>query len=251
MRKLALMLSLLALGALGLTSCGGGNDDDTIAASAAETPVASEADPARKPCRPFSFYRLAVDKGDISCRGGRRVILDLANNRLPGSWSCTGLDADVVCTKEPGASSTIVITAHFDSEAAAVEADPGTILSDEEVIGRKANDWAGLFAMDALAACRYYAGGQPACERAGCQRVGHPEPIRNCAPPSSEFRESFADATVERVAVSAPGATAEFSNGESVQFHAGKDERWHIAKRWIKDSLTRSRSLPGHQPRPG
>ena len=56
-----------------------------------------------KPCRPFAFYRLTVVEGDISCREARRVIHDLANDRLPGSWSCTGGGTpDVVCTKEAG-----------------------------------------------------------------------------------------------------------------------------------------------------
>ncbi len=120
MKKLALLLSLLALGALGPTACA---DDETTAASEAETTVGSEADPARKSC-PVPRYRLAVNQGDISCHGARRVILDLANNRLPGSWSCTRREGDVVCTKEPGASSRIVITARFASEAAAAAVDP-------------------------------------------------------------------------------------------------------------------------------
>ena len=42
--------------------------------------------------------------------------------------------------------------------------------------------------------------GQPACERADCERVGG-WPIKNCKPLPSKFRESFADATVERVVV--------------------------------------------------
>jgi hypothetical protein len=114
MRKLALLFSLLALGVLGLVACGGSDDDEATAA----------ADPARRFCR-VPHYRLAVDEGDISCHGARRVILDLANNRLPGSWSCTGDGTpDVVCTKQPGASSRIVITARFASGAPAVDADP-------------------------------------------------------------------------------------------------------------------------------
>jgi hypothetical protein len=210
MKKLALLPLLLALGALGLVGCGGGDDDESTAGPA--TPITDEgnpydelaADPAdnkscgtaagrgltvvegdiscrearrlmhrvgynripyqwrcmgpegatggyevcanlpgassrivikvrfgrrvagNKPCRPFSFYRLTVVEGDISCREARRVILDLANNRLPGSWSCTGGGTPdvVVCTKESGASSGVVITARFASEAGAVEADP-------------------------------------------------------------------------------------------------------------------------------
>ena len=81
--------------------------------------------------------------------------------------------------------------------------------------------------------CRYM--GQPACERMACQRVGHPEPIKNCTPVSAEFRESFADATVERVRCRRTTTpTAEFSNGESVEFD-DKDSVWFITERWIKD----------------
>ena len=209
MRKLALLLSLLAFGALGLVACGGGDDEEATAASATETTDDGNpydydelaADPAdnkscanpggrgltvvqgdfscrearrlmhrvaynrvpyqwrcigpegatggyevctnlpgtssrivikvrfgrraeNKSCRTVSFYQLTVVEGDISCRAARRVILLLANNSLPGSWSCTGRDADVVCTKEPAASPGIVIMARFASEAAALEVDP-------------------------------------------------------------------------------------------------------------------------------
>ena len=46
MRRLAPLLSLLALGALGLIACGGGDDDQTAAAPETETTTASEPTPA-------------------------------------------------------------------------------------------------------------------------------------------------------------------------------------------------------------
>jgi hypothetical protein len=208
MKKLALLLSLLALGVPGLVACGGGDDDEATAAPA--TPITDDgnpydelaADPAdnkscanpggrgltvvegdfscrearrlmhrvgynrvpyqwrcigpegatggyevctnlpgassrivikvrfgrraaeNKSCGTAAGRGLTVVEGDISCRAARRVILLLANNSLPGSWSCTGGDADVVCTKEPAASPGIVITARFAGEAAALEVDP-------------------------------------------------------------------------------------------------------------------------------
>ena len=172
MRKLALLLSLPALGALGLVACGGGDDDQTTAASDIETPVGS---------------------------GG---------------------------------------------EAVTVEDDPGTEnrLSNEERIEQKGNLWAAAFAADGNT-CRFM--GQPACEREGCERVAT-GPIKNCTPPSAEFRKSFADATVERVVFSEDNhhATAEFSNGESVEFEGqradegGKAEGWRhraffITEGWV------------------
>ena len=127
MKKLARLLALLALGALGLVACGGGNGDQTAAASETETTgdrtTRDELAAGNKSCGAFlpdhdPPWRLAVVEGDISCRGTRRVMDDWAYNRLPSSWRCTGPEANVVCTKEPGASSRIVITAHFDLEAA-------------------------------------------------------------------------------------------------------------------------------------
>ena len=53
MKKLALLLSLLALGALGLVACGGGDDDETTAASA--TPITDEYNP---------YDELAADPAD-------------------------------------------------------------------------------------------------------------------------------------------------------------------------------------------
>ena len=53
MKKLALLLWLLALGALGLIACGGGDDDEITAASA--TPIADD-------CNPYD--ELAADPAD-------------------------------------------------------------------------------------------------------------------------------------------------------------------------------------------
>ncbi len=166
MRKLALLLSLLVLGALGLIACGGGDDDETTAAS---------------------------DPG--------------ANHRL----------------------------------------------SNEETIEQQGNEWAAAFAKAGPVTCRYM--GQPACERANCERVH--APIKNCRPPSAEFRESFADATIERVVIEGHYATAEFSNGESVEFEGQKADQgdnqgdktvegsvWFITERWIKEASKEAASEP-------
>ena len=134
MKKLALLLSLLVLGALGLTACGGGGDDEAAAASEAET-TREELAADNKSCGPFlpdhdPPFRLAVVEGDISCRVARRVMHDWADDRLPGSWSCHGPEVNVVCTKKPGrsaragVSSRLAITAHFDLEAASPPPTP-------------------------------------------------------------------------------------------------------------------------------
>lgn len=57
---------------------------------------------------------------------------------------------------------------------------------------------------------------QPACERIACKRVPG-IPIKNCAPPSSAFRKSFEDATVQDIAIKGDQAGVKFSNGETVR----------------------------------
>jgi hypothetical protein len=60
-----------------------------------------------------------------------------------------------------------------------------------------------------------------ACMRITCETAGGPnEPLHragNCTRPSAAFRKSFADATVQEVAIRGKRATAEFSNGERVE----------------------------------
>ena len=211
--------------------------------------AASATDPASKSCGTFDRWKLAVVEGDTSCRVTRRVMHDWVHDRLPICcyWICNGPDGDLACTKNPEASSRIVITARLASEAAAVEADPGnnSQLSNAERIEQAGNEWAALFAADRNT-CRHM--GQPACERMGCERVAY-DPIKNCTPPSAEFRESFADATVERVVVDGHHATAEFSNGELVEFEGQKADAgdkavegsaWFIPEEWIKKVARRN-----------
>ena len=108
-----------------------------------------------------------------------------------------------------------------DGDETAVAPETGTELSPEQKIEQAGNEWAPLFAAHDPAACRFMA--QPACEQLNCQSVSGP--IENCThtPPPSEFRQSFADATVQDVAFSGNYATARFSNGEAVEFFAVRD----------------------------
>jgi hypothetical protein len=103
-------------------------------------------------------------------------------------------------------------------------------LSPKQEVEQIGNKWAPLFAVapnpDACAefddqhpsrevAAKYM--NQPACEQAACERAGG-FAIENCTPSSSGFQESFADATVQDVAVKGDRAAAKFSNGEAVVF---------------------------------
>ncbi len=111
-------------------------------------------------------------------------------------------------------------------------------LSDRERLANVGNGWARLFANPGDASCRHM--GQPACERMGCERVGN-RPIKNCTPPSAEYRESFAGATVEWVAFAGRRATAMFSNGESVALEGVGD--WYVTEDWVK-RVARRNLLP-------
>jgi hypothetical protein len=114
MRTLALMLSLLALGALGLIDCDGG-DDETTAGSETETagdevPLSTPPEWAadKKSCGKHDRWRLRV-VGPVSCPAAHRVLRGVIHQGPPGSWFCGGPDARIDCTKEPG----LVIKARF------------------------------------------------------------------------------------------------------------------------------------------
>jgi hypothetical protein len=85
-------------------------------------------------------------------------------------------------------------------------------ISSEEKIEQTGNEWAALFAGG-----ERYCGlmTQGACERVTCE--SNAGPIENCTPPSSGFRKSFRDATVQDIAIKGDHAGAKFSNGESVE----------------------------------
>jgi hypothetical protein len=97
----ALLLSLLALGALGLVACGGDDDDQTTAASETET-TRDELAADYRSCGSFGRSRFAVVEGDISCREARGVMdANMAGGgaveNLPGGWICSGSDAYGEC----------------------------------------------------------------------------------------------------------------------------------------------------------
>ena len=123
----------IAVSALGLVACGGG-DDETTAAPA--TPITDKynpydqlaADPVdNKACGSSEGRGLTVVEGDISCREARRLFHRVAYNRLPYQWRCIGPEGATggyeVCSNLPGASSRIVIKVRFGREAV-TEADP-------------------------------------------------------------------------------------------------------------------------------
>jgi hypothetical protein len=274
MRKLALLLSLLALGALGLAACGGGDEGST---AASETVTVTTFAP-----------RLSLEQ-QIERTANRWAPL-FANgprcNRFMGQPACVRIACERPgnrpiknCTPPTDGfvnsfgDATVRDVAIKGDRAAAEFSNGGVIVLDVgdhhwggpmsivkvggnagrgsfdnttdtalplQQIERSANKWAQLFA-DGPRCNRYM--GQPACERADCERVSTGT-IKNCTPLSPEFRQSFADATVERVVVEGHHTTADFSNGESVEFEGQKADEgdpkgvghwaWFITEKWIK-----------------
>jgi hypothetical protein len=99
----------------------------------------------------------------------------------------------------------------------------------ERKVERIATDWAALFGADNLGWCNY--AGQPVCERADCERVGH-VPIENCTPLSAGYRRSFLDARVEDVAIRGDRAAVRFSNGEAIELYKDTSAAEHPAPWW-------------------
>jgi hypothetical protein len=235
MKKRALLPSLLALGALGLVACGGGDDDETSVASEIETTVESHGEAIRPQVYAGGcpsddpILRLEVVEGDVPCRVAHRVMQDYGETilRTPppvavGDWRCSGQpDRPLVCEKNPGET----VTARYGHTSG-----PPTLSSEQEV-ERVANSWAVLFG-DGPHCNRYM--GQPVCERISCERVGN-VPIENCTPLSAAFVSSFADATVQEIAVKGHQASVKFSNGGVVLLSGGWDHHyggpaWTIGK---------------------
>ena len=99
----------------------------------------------------------------------------------------------------------------------------------ETNIEQSANQWARLFA--AGETCNPHMN-QPACERAICTRNDPTDPpIRNCTLPSAEFRKSFRDARVEKIAIRGTRAAARFTNGATVELvNPKRADFWLIDK---------------------
>ena len=124
---------------------------------------------------------------------------------------------------------------------------PQAALSPKQQAERIANTWAALFGAaphpDACGeydelnparevAAKYMA--QPACERIDCVRISGP--IENCTPLSLGVQRSFADASVEDIAMKGRHrAVAQFSNGEPVALEGawGKDELDPTRPSWL------------------
>jgi hypothetical protein len=134
-------------------------------------------------------------------------------------------------------------TAGSETEAG-LSPEPKTaeVAREAALVAQIGNKWARLFAAVRGDACELMT--QPACERMICERHGGPiasssrwpdpnaRAIRDCTPPSPAFRDLFAGASVEEVAIRGERASARFSNGEALEFFHSYNlgAPWVIAK---------------------
>jgi hypothetical protein len=172
----------------------------------------------------------------------RRIRVAAASSLLAlgvlGLNACGGGDDDEGTVTEATVSPETTTEATVPPETTTVAKLPPV---NKQQLTRVANRWASRFAVKACTPIM----GQPVCVRLDCARhLG--DPIENCTPVSAAFQRSFADATVEDIAlkgiavigkpVAAPvhRAAVKFSNGEVVVFSGGvppgeKQLEWGIA----------------------
>jgi hypothetical protein len=206
MNKPALLLSLLAVGALGLVACGGGDDEDSATAAKASADTTTEAtarpDTTTAPPRSWSGGPeswLEAKLSPLARRNVREQVQEL-KAKLPRE-QVQELKRD---------------------------ANTEAKLSREQVqaLEREANEWARDFSRGGV--CDKYMG-QPTCAA-----LGSAPPDLGERDVSEAFQESFADATVEDIEserIELAGwadhplhvAAVKFSNGEVVVFSGGDE----------------------------
>jgi hypothetical protein len=202
-KKLALLLSLLALGALGLVACGGDDDDQSGAASETDTTTEATAPPDTTATAPPDYTQ-----GKLSEQARKNV-------REQEQELKAKLSREQV-------------------QELKRDANTEAKLSPEQVqaLKREANEWARLFSRTRLysrgGVCNKYTG-QPMCVRLSGSGPGagvHAPSV------SAAFQKSFADATVEDIKSErivlvrwtdhpVSYAAVKFSNGEVVVFNGG------------------------------
>jgi hypothetical protein len=195
--RLALLLSLLALGALGLIACGGADDEDsaTEAKVSADTTTKATGHPDTTTEAKLSRERVQELWAKLSREQVQELRVKLSRERV---------------------------------QELKREANAKAKLSREQVqeLKREANTWASVFA---VSACNNRYTGQPICGRLICRRDAVGPPIENCTRVSAAYQRSFADATVEDIKserillvgwTDSPlyEAAVKFSNGEAVVF---------------------------------
>jgi hypothetical protein len=191
-KKLALLLSLVALAALGLVACGGGDDED----SATEAKASAHTTTTATACPDYTDYIQGKLSSELACKNVRAQVQELKAKLPPEQMQELKLEGNIEAK-----------------------------LSTEQVqaLRLEANEWARDFSRGGV--CDKYMG-QPICVRLSGSGPGagvHATRV------SAAFQKSFADATVEDIKsvrielvrwTDSPlhVAAVKFSNGEVVVF---------------------------------
>jgi len=194
----ALLLSLLALGALGLVACGGGDDEDSAPAAKASADTTTEA---TAPPDTTTEAKLSDHARDSI----RAQMQELKAKLSPEQVQELKRDANTEAKLSP---------------------------EQVQALRLEANEWARHFSRGGV--CDKYMG-QPICVRLTRPPLGEIATTpRGDSPVSEAFQESFADATVENIEserIELAGwadhplyvAAVKFSNGEVVVFSGGDE----------------------------
>jgi hypothetical protein len=150
-------------------------------------------------------------------RDWRIYVLALALTGLVASGCGDDDDGD-----EPAGDQTTEVAVPGAEEAAALQEEIAD-QTDEEQITAVGEEWADLFGAEDEAMCAYLhpdLGGASSCAQY----------VIGALTGSSKLQGSFAGATVEGVEVGGDTATAEFSNGEQVEFSRDSDGAWKVTE---------------------
>lgn len=273
------MLSLLALAAVELVACGGGDDEDTtteakLSREQRVEQVGNEWAPLFAGRERFCELMTEPACERITCKsiGPRQA----ANAPPRARENCTPLSSQYRKSFDGATVTNVAITgdraaARFSNgETVALEKVnvPDPLAEDGDRLGwlihevggnagavafitKVGNAWAALFADDSSAVCGFI-NGQPLCQRF-TGRVGEPPDVGR----PSEFQRSFQGATVEHVEVrdakqiktkdgtliGLQNAVAEFSNGELVELIQEKTRQplFNQLGTWFVDDIPRAR----------
>ncbi len=261
----ALLLTLLALGALGLVACGGGDDDDERTTEARLSPeqrieqAGNEWAPLFAGRERFCELMTQPACGRVNCETISGPIENCTPT--PSKFRKSFVDAtvrDVVINGDRAAArfsngETVELEKVELPDPLAEDGDRfgwlihrfGGNAGDLAFITKVGDAWAPLFAEDNSAACEFMFG-QPLCEEF-FGRVGEPPEVGR----PSAFQESFADARVERVElkdakqirakdgtpIELHRAAAAFSNGKVVEFIEETDAPRSDLGKWFVENV--------------
>ena len=256
--KLALQGSLLALGALGLVACSGGDGDETSTevGLSPEQKIEQEIEQAGNEWAPIFAGRERFCELMTQPACQRAPSLKFRKSFEDATVKDVAITGDAAAARFSNGE-TVELEKHNIPDPLAEGGDRvgwlidrfGANAGDVAFITKVGNAWASLFAEDNSAAGEFMYG-QPLVERF-FGRVSEPPEVGR----PSAFQRSFANATVEGVwvkdareirakdgrPIELHRAAAEFSNGEVVNFIEETDAPRSDLGKWFVDEIPRAR----------